>query len=217
MKPMRFFILICLLCSGCGMIPTRLFQKAVPPPVAKQPAQIEAERQSADLLAHGITAPISLVPVAQGLSESLGKPANPLPSATPEQVDQSAGKALEALTKQIGAMQKQIDAQNKFLAKYAGTKLEGTGIDLMGPGMIALVLGLIVLGFVCPPALTVMFFIMRRAKAALGTVVNGIEDAAKSPELKSAVAAVKENIGERMKAHPQQTTALKAVITNLKT
>lgn len=220
MKFARIFLLFFAFgfVPACGILPQyRVGQKAVPPPVGKTLQQLEAERQGAQFVADTITAPAATVPVARAVSDSLGKPKEPLPTATPEQVDQSAAKALEALGKQMAKMQERIDAQNKFLTKYAGTKLEGTGFDLMGPGMVTLVIGLIVLGVLCPPALTIMFFIFRRMKAAAGIVVNEMEAAAKAPETKEAVAKIKVKVAEKMQAHKQPTSALKQIITNLKT
>jgi hypothetical protein len=212
------FLLLCALITACTLPQYRVGQKAVPPPVAKPPEQIEAERQSADLLAKGIQEPKSLVPVAEALSDSLGKPQKPLVENNPtrEQVDTAALEAVKRLEATMAKLQKQIEAQNKFLTKYAGTKLEGTGFDLMGPGMAALVIALIVLGVACPPVMTIMFFIARRVKAAAGIIVNEMEEAAKAPETKDAVAKIKSKVAEKMQKHKQPTTALKAVITDLK-
>jgi hypothetical protein len=80
-----------------------------------------------------------------------------------------------------------------------------------------LILGLIALGVLCPPALTIMFFIFRRMKAAAGIIVNEMEAAAKAPETQEAVSKIKAKVAERMQKHSQPTTALKAVITDLKT
>lgn len=215
-----FYWTVALLVSvafyGCGL-PSRIFTAKVPPPVQKLPAQVEGERRAADLLAHGIQKPESLKPVAQGLSDSLGKPEKPLPSATPEQVDTSAAQSLEALNAGMLKLQKQLDAQNKFLAKYAGKEIEGTGFSLLGPGMVTLVIILIVVAVACPPALTLMFFAFKRLKAAAGIVVNQMEEAGKSPEAAEAVAGIKAKIAQEMKQHPQPTELLKGVITKLKT
>jgi hypothetical protein len=220
-RTIRLLILAALLLTvpGCGLIPEyRVGQKAVPPPVQKTPAQLEAERQAAELLARGIEEPPSLKPVAQGLSDSLGKPQKSLVPANPtrEQVDTAALEAVARLEASLAKMQKQVDAQNKFLTKYAGTKLEGTGFDLGSWGGGALLIGLVVLAIACPPVMTLMFFAFRRLKAAASIVVNEMEAAAKEPEAKEAVAKIKERVAAKMQSHKQPTTALKAVITDLK-
>lgn len=220
MKLFRAFLLFLAFSfvPSCALLPEhRIGQKAVPAPVAKSPQQIEAERQAAEYLTHVDMDPPEAEQVADGLSESLGKPGKPLPTANKQEIKDSAAEALKALNVGMTKMQKQIDAQNKFLSKYAGTKLEGTGFDLMGPGMIAIVIGLIALGVLCPPALTVMFFILRRVKAAAGIVVSEVENASKEPELQAAVSKIKNNVATAMQKHKQPTTALKSVITNLKT
>lgn len=204
------------LLASCQLNPLRVFQAKVPPPAAKSPQQIEGERQAAELLTHGKIDPPSLEKVADSLSDSLGKPDKPLPSATPAQVDKSAAEVVARMEANIAKMQKTLDAQNKFIAKYAGKEIEGTGFSMLGPGMTALVIGLIVLAIACPPALTLMAFAYRRLKAAAGIVVNELEEAASNPEAKDAVAKIKSNIGAKMKQHPQKTTLLKEVVTNLK-
>ena len=220
MTSRAFFLLVLILGVGpsCSLMQYRVGQKTIPSPVLKGLEQTEFERQAADLLAKALKEPKSLKPVAEGLSDSLGKPKEPLVSSNPEPeaVDNAALEAIKNLEKGMSKMQKQLDAQNRFLTKYAGTKLEGTGYDLMGPGMVTLVLALIALGVLCPPALTIMFFIYRRVKAAAGIVVNEMEEAAKAPETQEAVKKVKAKIAEKMQKHSQPTTALKAVITDLK-
>lgn len=214
----KFFLCLLVFCfTGCGIIPTRIFQKKVPPPITKAPAQIENERQAADLIAQSITAPPSLKPVAQELSSSLGKPEKPLPSATPAQVDDSASKSIASLSAGMVKLQEQVEAQNRFIAKYAGKTLDDTGFSLLGPGMGAVVIGLIALAVLCPPALTLMIFAFRRLKAAAGIVVNQVEAAAKEPATQAAVNSIKAKIESAMQSHPAQTTLLKDTITNLKT
>lgn len=219
MKRFPFFTVSALLfLSACTMAEFRVGQKKVPDPIAKTDKQIEGERQAADLLAKGIKEPPSLKPVAQGLSDSLGKPEKPLVSTSPTtaEVDTASVLALQRLESGMVKMQQQIEAQNKFIAKYSGTKLEGTGFDLMGPGSFLLVVGLIVLAVLCPPIITLMFFALRRLKAAAGIVVNEIESAAKDPEAKAAVAKIKANVAAKMQSNKQPTSLLKNVITNLK-
>lgn len=207
-------ILLCLALTGCGVVPTRLFQKTVPMPISN--VVTEEHKQSAELLTHGVINPPALETVAERLSDSLGKPAKFLPSTTTEQVEASASVALTRLESNISALQKQVDDQNKFLAKYAGTKLENTGFDIASWGGGFLLIGLVILAIACPPVMTLLFFALRRMKAAAGIVVNELEAAAQSAETQDAVKAIKSKIAKSMQAHPDKTTALKATITNLK-
>lgn len=208
-------ILAVLLFAACGSS-TRLFQSKVPEPVRKPAAQLEGERQAADLLAKGIEKPQSLVPVAEGLSNSLGKPQKPLPSDTPAQVDTSALKVVASMEANLVKMQKQLDVLNLKLTQFQGKPIEGTGFDFAGPGMMVVIVGLIVLAVACPPVMTLMFFAFRRLKAAASIVVNEMESAAAAPETAEAVKAIKAKVETAMKAHPQKTTLLKSVVTNLK-
>ena len=203
-----------LLLVGCGTM--RLFQAKVPPPLAKEAPQVEAERRAADLIAREIQTPVELKPVAEGLSSSLGKPQKPLTSATPAELTKAAATSNGELQVGLAKMQKQIEVLNKQLIRYQGREIEGTGFDIAGPGMMVVVIGLVVLAVACPPVMTLMFFAFRRLKAAAGIVVNEVEAAAKSPEAKEAVAGIKERIAQKMQAHPQKTVLLKSVITNLK-
>jgi hypothetical protein len=215
-KRVVLVLLFALALPGCTSDSFRVFQAKVPPPVEKTAKATENERRAADLIAREIQTPVVLKPVAQGLSESLGKPDNPLPSSTPAELQKSAELSVAELTANVVKLQKQIEAQNKFLAKYAGKEIEGTGFSMFGPGMTVVVLALIALAIFCPPALTLMFFAFRRLKAAAGIVVNEVENAAKSEETKAAVEAIKAKVAESMQKHKQPTTLLKGVITNLK-
>lgn len=214
-RALALALLLLFVVAGCGF-PTRVFQSKVPDPITKPPAQLEGERQAADLLAHGIEAPKSLVPVAEGLSSSLGKPQKPLPSTTPEQVDASALKVIASMEQNLVKMQRQLDVLNLKLTAFQGKTIEGTGFNIAGPGMMAVIIGLVVLAVACPPVMTLMFFAFRRMKAAAGIVVTEMEKAAEAPETAEAVKAIKRKVSAAMQKHPQATTQLKSVITNLK-
>lgn len=219
MKKITTILLVCyalLALSACSLSAIRLFKAKVPPPVAKPQAQVETERQSADFIAKHIETPPSLRPVAQGLSQSLGAPENPIVATTPAQVDAAAAKAVSDMQTQLVTMQNLLTAQNKFLAKYAGKDIDGTGFSLLGPGMTVIIIALIALAVLCPPALTLMIFAFGRLKAAAGIVVNEVEKAATAPETQAAVATIKAKIGSAMASHPKTTTLLQDVVTNLK-
>lgn len=209
-------ILVLFLLSGCFGMP-RLFQKKVPAPLEKPPAQVENERRAADLIARAIESPVELIPVAQGLSSSLGKPVKPLHFETIKDLPKAASISTAELQLSLSAMQKQLDQLNRNLTKYQGMEIEGTGFSLAGPGMVTIAIILIVLAVACPPALTLMAFAYQRMKAAASIVVTEIENASQAPETKAAVAEIKQKIQTAMVKHPTQTTALKQVVTNLKT
>lgn len=211
---MRALLLLFLL-TGCSM--PRVFQSKVPPPVEDTPQKIEAQREAADLIARKIESPAELIPVAQSLSHSLGSPLRNLVDVKSFDLPTASHQADSNLQQGIRDMQEQLRQVNLRLAKLQGKEIEGTGFSVLGPGMATVVVGLIVLGVACPPALTFLFFVLRRTKAVAGILVNKIEEAAKSPETAAAIATLKSNIGEAIHENPQKTTLLKDVITNLKT
>lgn len=214
------YILFCigvgLYCVGCSVGALRIFKAKVPPPLAPSSETLESQRRAADLIARKIEKPEELKPVASGLSQSLGAPSNPIKADTPEELAKGASTSYKELQSTILDLQKQIAAQNRYLARYQGKEIEGTGFSLLGPGMTTVVLGLIVLGVVFPPAFTIMGLAYRRLKASAGIVVNQIEEGAKDPEMKTALGKLKDGIMQKMHEHPQNTKALKAVITKLK-
>lgn len=211
-----FCIVFALYCVGCTAGALRIFQAKVPPPTAPSSETTESQRRAADLIARKIEKPEELKPVAQGLSQSLGAPRTPIKADTPEELVKAADTSYNELRSTILELQKQIAAQNRYLARYQGKEIEGTGFSLLGPGMATIVIGLIALGVVFPPAFTIMGLMYRRLKAAGGIVVNQIEEAAKDPETRAAVEKLKGSIQQKMYAHPQNTKALKSVITKLK-
>ncbi len=214
----KLYLLVLLFClSGCSLNPVRLFQSKVPPPLTKPPEQVETERRAADLIARTVETPKELKPVAAGLSASLGAPDKPIKVATPADIPKAAAVSAEELRASLVTMQQQIITLNKMLAQNQGKTIEGTGFSILGPGMVTILIALVALGVLCPPALTLMIFAFKRLKAAAGIVVNEVEAAAKEPETQAAVQAIKEMISEAMVAHPGKTTLLKDTITNLKT
>lgn len=203
---MKASLVLLLLLSGCALSPMRLFQAKVPEPVLKAPVQLEAERASADLIARKLETPIELRPVAAKLSASLGAPMKPFDLPT---VAQSANAASSNLDKGMVDMQKQLTALNLQLATYQGKTIEGTGLSLLGPGMATIVIGLIVLGVVFPPAFTMMGFAYKRLKATASIVVDQLDQAAKAPETAAAVQAIKSKLSSEMDtAHKQVIHAL---------
>jgi hypothetical protein len=166
---------VCLM-AGCQMPQWRVGQKSVPAPVQDSPAKVEAERAAADLIARKIETPAELKPVASQLSSSLGAPSKPI---TEPDIAKASEQASDDLRAEIAALQRQVEKQNKFLAKYAGKEIEGTGFNVFGPSMGLIVIGLIALGVACPPLMTLMFFVLRRMKATAGHLVAGVESFSK--------------------------------------
>lgn len=171
----------------------RLFQDKVPAPLAKAPAQVEAERAGADLIARRLEQPKELIPVAQKLSTSLGAPAKPFDMP----IAPAATAAVAALDKGTADMSRKLDLLNAKLALLQGKEIEGTGVSLLGPGMVAIVVGLIALGVVFPPAFTFLLFAFKRLRAASKTIVQTIDEQ-DDPEVVAALAKVKSQLAEKM-------------------
>jgi len=208
-------LILCFLLLGCTA--PRFFQSKVPAPIVKTDDQFESERQGADLIAKTIETPVELKPVASSLSTSLGAPKKSLfVGGASFNMPVAAAHANSDLQSGILQMQHQLDVLNGKLTRLQGKDIEGTGFSILGPSTVVIIGGLIALGVFFPPAFTIIFFILRRTKAAAGIVVNEIEKAAQAPETKAAIAIVKNKILQTMQAAPQKTSDLKAVITNLK-
>lgn len=150
----------------------RVFQKEVPDPVTKSEKQIEAERQSADLLARKIEQPVELKPVAQTLSESLGRPENPIEG---EDIGKTSREATKAVSVAVRDYQERRDEQDDWLRRYAGLDIENTGVNLFG-GSVVLSLGAVVALMVLVPGFgSLVIFMIRRIYASGKEVVEGIE------------------------------------------
>lgn len=186
----------------------RVGQAEVPRPVEKPAVQVEAERQAADLIAKRIEEPVALKPVAANLSASLGAPEHPIPAET--KTEDAAKESLEDLQAGMAKLQAAVVAQNRILARYAGKEIEGTGINLFGPGVTAVVLGLIVLAVVFPPLATILFFMLRRVGGAMSATVAGVEDFIQARQDDDAVKELKAALSKRM------DTAHKAIVRKLK-
>lgn len=194
MRSLLCFLLLAL----CGCSTFRVFQSKVPIPVEKREPQLEAERSAADLIARRIETPVELIPVANSLSRSLGAPKLSLadmPKLTPIA---AANIANADLRKGILDLQDQLRTTNTKLAALQGKEIEGTGFSLLGPGVGTIVIGLIVLGVIFPPAFTIMGIMYRRLKQTTGMIVEQIDSASKAPETQEAVAALKTELAKKM-------------------
>jgi len=110
------FLFVCLVVTA-GCTAARLFQSKVPAPVLKTEKQVEAERQGADLIARKLETPHQLKPVAESLSNSLGKPKYSLADISNFNIDDAATRANVDLLAGIVSMQKQLNELNKKFVK----------------------------------------------------------------------------------------------------
>lgn len=183
MKKASLFVLLPFLFLGCIMPEARVFQKKVPVEQAS-PEILEGQRQGAEYIEQKSASPGAdpvktieeIHAVAAPLSASLGEPAKKITVDDSEVVIASLKKALLA-------EQKRADDWEKFSQKYAGTQLEGTGIDLATPGVFLGIGTLIALFIFVPGTLSVALFVMRRLRLTLQQTVKSVEEfAAENPE-----------------------------------
>lgn len=183
MKKASLFVLLPFLFLGCIMPEARVFQKKVPIEQAS-PEILEGQRQGAEYIEQKSASPGAdpvktieeIHAVAAPLSASLGEPAKKITVDDSEVVIASLKKALLA-------EQKRADDWEKFSQKYAGTQLEGTGIDLATPGVFLGIGTLIALFIFVPGTLSVALFVMRRLRLTLQQTVKSVEEfAAENPE-----------------------------------
>ena len=176
-------MLLPFLFLGCIMPEARVFQKKVPIEQAS-PEILEGQRQGAEYIEQKSASPGAdpvktieeIHAVAAPLSASLGEPAKKITVDDSEVVIASLKKALLA-------EQKRADDWEKFSQKYAGTQLEGTGIDLATPGVFLGIGTLIALFIFVPGTLSVALFVMRRLRLTLQQTVKSVEEfAAENPE-----------------------------------
>lgn len=208
MKSCSIFFFLLLL-TGCSTSFGRFFQAKVPAPILKQEAQVEAERRSADLLAHNILTPPELRFVAIDLSNSLGKPHNPIVVPSAASLPAAATLSTKELDAGIVKAQEQVVDLNKNLTRYAGKEIEDTGVNLLGPGTITILLVLAVLGVIFPPVFTVLSIMYRRLKQTTSTIIDQIDVAAKAPETQEAVSTLKVELSKKMDmAHKKVVSSL---------
>jgi hypothetical protein len=105
------------------------------------------------------------------------------------------------LTKGEAEKTKDENAQQKFHAEFQGKTVEGTGFDLFPLGGSVGLVALVALGIFCPGFLTVAFFIIKRLRATLGTVVNSIESHEQTApaEMAALKAKIKSNMVDPIK------------------
>jgi hypothetical protein len=165
-------VAVVLMLTGCTVPQWRVFQKTIPAPVAKSDEQVEGERQAADLIAKTIEEPVALKPVAQGLSESLGKPAKPLDHTT---VAVSSERAVKRLETGVVELRNAREKQDAFLERYQGMEIENTGVNLFGGSVFLSMAAVVALCIFVPGFGSLVLFMIRRMHAAGKQVVEGIE------------------------------------------
>ena len=176
-------VLLLLLC-GCSLPQWRVFQKTVPTDTGPAPAVIESQRRAAALIVD-LSASLSADPakqvsdihaVAVPLSVSLGEP---LKRATVFQ----APDVVASLRKSSLDAQAKAEKWREFARKYAGTPLEGTGVNLAGPagllGLIAVVAACVAfppIGYVLLRALPVLWGFFRSTTSAISEFTTANPD-----------------------------------------
>ena len=168
----RLSLVLCVvMLSGCAVPQWRVFQKSVPAPVGKSEAQVESERQAADLIAKTVEEPVQLRPVAQTLSESLGKPLKPLDHTN---IPTASNRAVSGLESGILEVQRERAKQDEFLARYEGLQIENTGVNLFGGSVVLSMVAVVALCVLVPGFGTLVLFLIRRLRVGLQQTVEGI-------------------------------------------
>ena len=156
-------VTICLLFASCGSL--RVLQDKVPSPVEKTDKHTNEERKGAYYLASNTSNENQMV--ANVLSRSLG---------TPTETENNPNKIAENLSAEIRNLEKRQKSLNEKLNNLQGKDIEGTGFNLLpyfsGMGIFVLIALLVLF----PSLITVLFFILRRTRSALGNIVTGIKE-----------------------------------------
>lgn len=186
---LRHYILaafLALIFSGCSLLPVlRVGQKKIDPKATEKPAeQTEAERRGAAYLSlrSMVFEPdarqqlLEIHTVAESLSASLGAPKKPVTLENKDAVisELRAGRLAD---------QKKIEAYRAFTLKYAGSTIDGTGIDLApwggGFGLLLIVAGCIFI----PGFGTLVLFVIKRLRGTVQQMAQGVEEfAVEHPE-----------------------------------
>lgn len=217
---MRALVLvgICLISTGCALPQWRIFQQKVPVDEGKAPVQVEAERRAASYLAQRSATPdldplkeiAEIHEVAVPLSASLGEPKKEV------RLEDGRDQLIAELRAGLQAQQARAEAWKKFGEKYAHTKLEGTGINLAGPSLILVVVGVIALFVLVPGALTFALILIQRLKGTVRSMAQAVEeveakDPAKGKALKARVQAIGDKTHSRIIEQEKRKIDWKAV------
>ena len=160
---MKYLLPILLLLGSCTSM--RVFQEKVPEPIQKTDSHINEEKRGAYYLAINTTHENKVV--ADALSRSLG---------TPTTIKENPNEIAETLFAETSAYENGMDALNTKLENYQGKEIEGTGWNIMplfsGVGIILIVVLLVLF----PSLITLLFFVLKRTRGALGNIVTGIKE-----------------------------------------
>ena len=175
--------LLLLLC-GCSLPNWRVWQKTVPTDTGPAPAVVESQRQGARFIERKSAAPeanptkqlAAIHAVAQPLSRSLGEPAKPV-------ADDDTRRTIEGLERATIDAQAKAEKWRAFSVKYAGTPLEGTGVNLAGPAGLLGLIGVIAACVAFPPigylllrALPVLWGFFRSTTSAISEFTESNPD-----------------------------------------
>lgn len=190
-KILKFSISIALAsilsgCSSLGLQSKRVFQKETPKPVLD--VVTEPMREAAAFVAEEVEQPAEAKKVATELSQRMGLPETPVDNAL------EISAALHYDQKSQNKKEAKLD---KFLDKYQGFELEGTGLSIWGLGSSVVIILLIGLVVVFPPALQLIFYIYKRVK---GTSTKIVREALKDVSM---------TMDEFMADHPEMVDDLK--------
>ena len=195
--PLILLLLSLLFLSACTTPNFRVGQDQVRPPV--RDVITEDIRQASDYLAREVKEGPQK-DVAISLSQRVGAPERKIES--PKRVQNNLARG----EKNYRA---EIERLNRWLERRAGTKLEGTGINLLGIGGVFLFIGLIVL-LILVPSLIPMFVSIIRGISGAGYktlkhtsrgVVKAIEEYKRDnpAEAKNLLDKVSKNLDEKDK------------------
>lgn len=194
----RALLLILLILAGCSLPQWRIFQKKVDGKAAETPkAQVEGQKTAASYIAKRTASPVAdpaaavadVHDVAASLSASLGEPDKPVALADRE-------KVIGSLRAGLRAKEDQLDAWKAFGRKYAGTPLEGTGVNIAGPAGLLVMAGIVAACIACPALGYCLLRVIPLLWGFFTRTTAAVADLAKShPE---AADALKANLAARM-------------------
>lgn len=153
---------------GCSVPQWRVGQAEVPEPLPLAGEdQLESWRQGADYVSRNIEEPPAAVEVSQELSRAIGPPKNPEPD--PE-------KVIKRLRRELAEARERQAELRRELERHAGKPIEGTGVNLFGFASSGIVIAVVILLVIFPPAFSVVAFVARRMQATATSIVHGIEE-----------------------------------------
>ncbi len=208
-------IFVLLLLPGCSLPQWRVFQRTVPATESAKPArQEESERRAAAYIHEATRPPVASAAatvekvhqVAAGLRSSLGEPAEPVHVEDYEAV-------LSQLREGIRQRDAQLERWKQFGRRYAGTPLEGTGINLAGPAGVLGLAAVVALCVAVPPVgyallrlLPVLWGFFRSTTRAVADFADQRPEAAQ--ELKAQLSRRMDRAHKRLvKSHAPQPIA----------